>query len=84
MDFAIDHGVPIPERNSYQRRHKPRVTYGWDRLDVGDSILIADTDSSFFARARSAQISAHLYGVRNGRQFTHRSVPGGCRVWRTA
>lgn len=81
MDFAIDHGVPIPP-------HPPRADrvaqsrYPWRSMKPGDSFFVP-TGEGYPGRA-ALQTAASHQRKRRGWTCTVREVPGGCRVWRTA
>lgn len=65
----VEKGVPIPSR----RGAPPK--YGFDRLDIGDSILCPDNN---------VRAAARMWARRFGRKFTIRKLKDGTgyRVWR--
>lgn len=73
--YVIEHGVPAPPAHK-PRSGRPPLEHGWDRLEVGDSMLVPDHES-----ARPAI----NWAKRHGRRFTCRSLktkPFPVRIWR--
>lgn len=65
---------------------EPRLTYGWDQLEVGESYGFFDLQDGDDGRIKRA---AYNWGSKNGRKFTVRAVNetdngAGLRVWRIA
>ena len=77
-EFKIEANVPIPKRT-----RNGSLKYPWDKMKVGDSILVKcdKNDASKMSAARNA---AAIYGGRHQMKFSTRNVEGGLRVWRTA
>ena len=73
--FRIDRGIPPPP-DDHRRGGRPLAT-PWDRLEVGDSVLLPTEHA---ARA------AEAWAERNGRRFIRAKQPGkkGWRIWRKA
>ncbi len=71
----------ILEKASPQAVYTERVSYPFDEMFVGDSILIND-----FKKAESARISALQYAKRRGGiyKFSLRKTREGWRIFRVA
>lgn len=76
VEFKITKGMKLPES---RRQCKP-LKYPWDKMEVGDSILVTGT----FEQRHNARCSSYYWGKRNKMLFTTR-VEGkeGLRIWRT-
>ena len=72
MDIKIEKNVPLPLST------KGGSKYPFLRMDVGDSVLLADLTIS-----RVGSVTGHARRVA-GFKFTSRTVEGGVRVWRIA
>lgn len=74
----IEKNVEIPVVHS-------RVKYPWDKMEVGDSVLIqAEENQSLFNLKRIVGPSARYYGQRTGKEFKTLMAheENGVRVWR--
>lgn len=73
--FQIESGVPLPPRHS-GRGGRP-IKYGFDRMQVGDSIFVPEQGSD-----GGACVSARDYAKRHGLRFSTQQENGGVRIWR--
>ena len=71
--YTIEKGIPIPPKH---KREKGKLTYPYDDMEIGDSVLIPDK------RQGTLQSSIRQAHFRTGYMFTMRTVKGGVRVWR--
>ena len=70
--FKIEKNVPLPERE--WRASK----YGFDKMEVGDSIFIPTEQV-----VPAIHSAPGYYAIRHpGTKFTTRRVEGGYRIWR--
>lgn len=77
MTFSIDKDIPAPG----SKGSDARARYPFRDMDVGDSITVRDADG--FNAARKASEAATMYGRRNGKVFTCRTIEEGTvRIWR--
>lgn len=77
MDYRklkIDTDVPAPNSGC--------IKWPWDRMEVGDSVLVGCTTHKECIRARSA---AQTWGANNGIKFRTRTTnkTTNIRIWRT-
>jgi hypothetical protein len=71
---AIEKGIPIPPRT-----RKSRVTkWPFAELEVGDSFLMTGVCRG------TAYSTVQSKSKRFGREFCHRAVEGGFRIWRVS
>lgn len=78
LEIEIERGVPIPDIKRHSRRKYP-----FYRMEVGESVLIEGDDNV----VRKASSAAMIYGKRNDKKFTSRTIRRegrliGCRIWR--
>jgi len=68
--MKIDKNIPIPQR---------MLVYPWDKMDVGDSILVPVN------KGNSALSSAKQWSKKylKGMSYCIRKVEDGHRIWRT-
>ena len=77
LDLKIEKNIPIPA--PHRGVNRP-LKYPWDKLEIGDSVLIPAKNKSDKETIRTAATS---YGRKRKMLFVSRTVEGGVRVWRT-
>lgn len=65
--IKIDKGIPVPPDD------RCNVKYPWDKMEVGDSLIVKHASSAFYANKNYAP-----------KRFITRKTPDGRRVWRVA
>jgi hypothetical protein len=71
-EIKIEKGVPLPSN-----ARGPLSKLPFEQMEIGDSV--------FFPGKKAAQMSGYLAKSRHlGKQFTARTLDGGCRIWRIA
>lgn len=75
MTFEIEKGVPAPGSDGFPNRSK----YPFGKMDAGESIVVKGDEKTL----RRASEAATMYGRRNGKIFTCRTIEKGTmRIWR--
>lgn len=70
----IEKGVPLPSTR------KTRLVYPWDKMEVGDSVLIPTATGPDVQKVRQ---SLSYYSKKHARTYTTRKQGAALRVWRT-
>ncbi len=70
LNITVEKDIPMPPKSMSGRASK----YPWDDMEVGDSFLVAESNSAPVPPSRLTE---------QGKKFSSRAVKKGFRVWRT-
>ncbi len=75
--FVIEKGIPLPAPDGRHGKSGPRrqLLYPWDRLEVGDSVLV---------QSEGARASAVRWAARFKVRLISKKTTKGFRIWRAA
>lgn len=74
----IEKNIPMPTGKNVSTGRTPKYPE-FREMEVGDSHFYKHQNGDGLAAT-----AAKVYGYRNGKRFSSRSVEGGVRVWRIA
>ncbi len=88
MTFAIDKGIPIPERRMTRKRLPRKHRFPYVDMRVGDSFLIPNDNNRFVVAGKpltkhAVQEQVLQRALSHGIIVRTKELSTGLRVWRT-